>query len=136
MIVIDGTNQILGRVASYAARKALQGEKVAVVNCENIIITGKKEFLVKKFKTRLELGDPHKGPYYPRAPDRIMRRTVRGMLPFARPRGQEAYRRVMCYLGVPQTIKEKPVSVKGAGMEKLQTLNYMTLQKLSAHISK
>lgn len=134
MIVVDGTNQILGRIAVYAAKKALLGEKVTVINCENVIITGRKEATIKEYKEKVERGDPHKGPFFHKSPDRIVRRTVRGMLPWDKPRGQQAYRKVMCYLGKPSEITGKPITIKGADISKLKTLNYITLERLTLHI--
>ena len=45
------------------------------------------------------------GPHYPRYPDRIFRRTVRGMLPHLKSRGKVAFRRLEVHIGVPDALK-------------------------------
>ncbi len=137
MILIDGTNQILGRVAAYAAKKALLGEKVEIVNCEKMLITGRKEFLESRFLERKERGHPYDGPFYPKMADRIVRRTIRGMLPYRQERGKNAYKRIMCYIGMPSVLKEqKPQLVPGADAAKLKTANFLQLGQISQLLGK
>ncbi|MEM3754809.1 MAG: uL13 family ribosomal protein, partial [Candidatus Bathyarchaeia archaeon] len=47
-IIIDAKNSILGRLASYIAKKILQGNHVIVINVEKAIISGKKSSATKK----------------------------------------------------------------------------------------
>ena len=42
-MLIDSKNIILGRLASFAAKHALLGENVDIVNCESAVITGNKK---------------------------------------------------------------------------------------------
>ncbi|HLC73753.1 MAG TPA: 50S ribosomal protein L13 [Candidatus Nanoarchaeia archaeon] len=105
-MIIDGKNKILGRIASFAAKKALEGEKVEIINCEEIIITGNKKMSLKKFKERRDRGDPHKGPYYPRMSDRIVRRAIRGMLPYKQEKGKVAFSKIKCFIGTPKGMEE------------------------------
>ena len=51
-MLIDGTNLILGRVATYATKKALEGEEIVIVNCEKLIITGRKKFVIEEYQRR------------------------------------------------------------------------------------
>ena len=53
-MIIDISNSVLGRVATVVAKKALLGETVHVVNCENAIITGSKARLMADFKQKRE----------------------------------------------------------------------------------
>jgi large subunit ribosomal protein L13 len=103
-IVIDGKDAILGRLASYAAKLALKGEEVIVVNCSEIIITGRKEKIVQKFEERRKrVGTTQQGPRFPRTDEKIVKRTIRGMLPDHREgRGKIAYKRIKCYSGIPK----------------------------------
>src|SRR4030042_3500372 len=101
MIVIDASNLILGRMANFAAKQALLGNEVKIINCEKAVISGKRENVFDEFLNRRERGTPRKGPFIHRMPDKIVRRTIRGMLPWKKSRGKEAYRRVMCYYGIP-----------------------------------
>ena len=135
MIIIDATNLIVGRLASYVAKKALLGEEVHIINSEKAIISGKKENIFKKFEKRREIGDPHHGPYYPRKADILVRRIIRGMLPYKKERGKEAFKRIKCYIGVPKNLEgKKAETLKSAHVSKLPTLKYITIGELSKHL--
>ena len=69
-VVVDARDCILGRVASEVAQKALAGERVAVVNAEDAVITGSEEDVMSVYRKRTEVGSD-RGPYYPKRPDRI-----------------------------------------------------------------
>ncbi|MEW5759385.1 MAG: 50S ribosomal protein L13 [Candidatus Thermoplasmatota archaeon] len=101
MAIIDAEGQILGRLASKIAKRLLANEEIVVVNCEKTIITGSKEDIVANYKEKLYRGSQRKGPYFPKTPDRIFSRTVRGMLPFDRAKGKNAYRNLRVYIGLP-----------------------------------
>ena len=101
-LVIDGTNSILGRLASYAAKQSLLGKEVNIVNCEKVVISGSKEVILSKYKTiRSKGGSSQKGPYFPTQSARIVKRTIRGMLSHKEGRGAMALKRIKCYEGVP-----------------------------------
>ncbi|MBW3004072.1 50S ribosomal protein L13 [Candidatus Woesearchaeota archaeon] len=130
-MIIDATNLVLGRFATKAAKAALLGENVDIVNCENAVITGSKATVFARYKRKRELGIPLKGPYFPRQPDRFVRRIVRGMLPYKKPKGSEAFKRVMCYRGIPDKFKDqKFVTFKEADVSKLTTLKFITVKEL------
>jgi len=136
-MIIDGTDLILGRLAAFAVKRALEGEQVIVVNCEKIIVSGRKEVTFADYKEKIDRGNPFKGPFYSRMPDRLTRRTIRGMLPHKRERGRLAFKRVMCYLGVPEEYKDKKLeTIKGISSEKLKNIRYITLKELSANFGK
>ena len=99
-VVVDARDCILGRVASEVAQRALAGERVAVVNVENAVITGDKNDVFETYRTRIQLGSD-RGPHYPKRPDTIFKRAVRGMLPYKKPRGREAFENVRVYVGDP-----------------------------------
>ena len=109
MKIIDGQNTILGRLASYAAKEALRGEEVVVVNCEKVVITGSKKNIEKEFhEKRSKFGSSQKGPKPSKVSERIVKRTIRGMLPNHRVgRGREAWKRIKCYTGIPKEFEEK-----------------------------
>ncbi|MEM3977015.1 MAG: 50S ribosomal protein L13, partial [Thermoplasmata archaeon] len=107
MKIIDATDHVLGRLSSTIAKMLLQGEEIIVINAEKSVVTGKKEFIFKNYLEKWQRGSVRKGPHYPRMPDRIFRRTVRGMLPFKSSHGREAYRRLKVYIGVPNTMDPK-----------------------------
>jgi len=103
--VIDASGLLLGRMASVVAKRLLSGEKVTVVNAEKAIVSGRRGFILTSRKRFLEVGSFRKGPHHPRRPDTIVRRTVRGMLPWRNPRGREAYRRLKVHIGVPDELR-------------------------------
>lgn len=131
-MIINAEGLIAGKVAAFAAKQALLGEKVDIVNAEKAYITGSKKNLLEKYDARVKRGNPFKGPYFPTTPDRILRRTVRGMLPWKINRGKEAYKRVMCYLGVPDELHgEHMITLERADISKTKSLRYLTLAELS-----
>lgn len=114
MKIIDGENTALGRLASFAAKESLKGEEIRIINCEKVIITGNKEFTEKAFlQKRSRVGTRQIGPKVSRLSERIVKRAIRGMLPDHRMgRGKEAFKRIICYKGVPQELKDiKPISL-------------------------
>jgi large subunit ribosomal protein L13 len=105
--LINAEGLILGRMASKVAKKLLNGEEVIIVNAEKSVLSGKKKSKVAEAKQFLEVGAPERGPFHYRRPDRIMRKTVRGMLPIKQPRGKTAYKRLTVFMGVPEDFKDR-----------------------------
>jgi large subunit ribosomal protein L13 len=105
--LIDADGLVLGRMASKVAKKLLNGEDVIIVNAEKSVLSGKKKSKVAEAKQFLEVGAPKRGPFHYRRPDRIMRKTVRGMLPFKQPRGKTAYKKLKVFMGVPSELRDK-----------------------------
>ncbi len=138
MLVIDATDLILGRMASFVAKRLLEGERVAIVNAERAVISGKREATFKAYDAWMEirnLVNPKKGPFHPRRPDALVRLTVRGMLPFDKPRGREAYRRLRVYTGVPPELKDmKFESIPDAHLSRLRTEWFIRVGELSQHL--
>ena len=131
-VIIDAKDLIVGRMASYAAKQAMLGKKVDIINCELAIVTGSKKAVIKHYKAKLERGNVFKGPFISRSPDRLVRRTVRGMLPYKKERGMNAFHNVMCYNKVPESFKDKKsISLKEAHISKISSLNYVTIKELT-----
>lgn len=108
--VIDCDSRILGRVASHAAKLLLNGNKVILVNSEKAAISGHLSNIVANYKQKVEWQDkanPEHSPYWSRKPDLFVKRIVRGMLPYKRPRGKEAFKRLRVYIGVPEEIAKQ-----------------------------
>ncbi len=137
MTVIDATNNIIGRLSSKVAKRALLGEKIDLVNCEKAVFTGKKEVVFLKFKERKERGNPLKGPFLSMMPDRFVRRIIRGMLPYKQDKGKKAFKNIMCYIGIPTNLKsEKIERVKDTNITNSKSINYVTVEKVCKHIKK
>jgi len=103
--VIDGDGLILGRLASTVAKRLLAGEAIEIVNAEKIVVSGKRNMIVEKEKEFLEVGGFGKGPIHYRQPHRMVRRTIRGMLPHRKSHGRDAYRRLRVHIGVPRELE-------------------------------
>ncbi len=121
--VIDAEGSILGRLSTNIAKRLLMGETVDIVNVEKIIISGKPESIILQYKERLDIRskyNPLRGPFHYRRPDRFVRRSIRGMLPYKKPRGKAAFHRLKCYISVPKEFeKAKMIKVPEADSAKL-----------------
>lgn len=135
--VVDGTNHIAGRLASNVAKLLLQGNRVSIINCENIMISGNRSNIIKEYRDFLEISSiihPEHGPYHPRRPDTIMERMIRGMLPRDKPSGQAAHKRLRTYIGSQKGLK----GMEKIGFEKAKitrsSANYTTMANLGETI--
>jgi len=107
--IIDASGLILGRMASTVAKRLLSGEPIVIVNAEKAALSGKRLSRVKEARAFLDIGHPGKGPFHPRRPDQIVRKTVKGMLPRRQPKGEIALKRLQVFLGVPAELKNAPL---------------------------
>jgi len=108
-VVVDATNHIAGRLASNVAKLLLQGQRVTVVNCEKIMMSGKRETQIREYREFLEINsiiNYKHGPVHYRRPDTLMAKMIRQMLPFDRkPSGKLAFARLRTYIGAPNDTK-------------------------------
>ena len=133
MEIINGEGQILGRLASEVAKELLRDEdkQIVIVNAERVVISGSKERLIEDYRRRRERGSREKGPYFPKMPDRVVRRAIRGMLPYKRQRGRDALSRLQVYLGIPQEYEEEEKKrIENAKAERLSMAKYLTLEEV------
>jgi large subunit ribosomal protein L13 len=105
--LVNAEAQVVGRMCSKIAKLLLNGEEVIILNAEKAIFSGKKKSKVAEAHLFLEVGAPMRGPFHYRRPDRYLRKTVRGMLPFKQPKGKSAYKRLKVYMGIPLEFKDK-----------------------------
>lgn len=132
--VVNGEGLILGRMCSKVAKRLLNGEQIIVVNAEKIVISGKRKSKVAEAHKFLEVGAPERGPFHSRRPDRIVCKTVRGMVPWKQPKGKNAYKRLKVFLGVPQELKDQKMeTIEQANAAKL-TGPHFTLGELAIAI--
>lgn len=111
-LIYDATGVVLGRLASVVAKKLLEGHTVEIVNAEKAVISGNKRLIIEEYlrKTKIKTKtNPRRGPFYPKRADRIVKRTIRGMLPWKKTRGREAYKRLLVYIGVPDHINQEHI---------------------------
>ena len=127
-VVIDARDCILGRVASEVAERSLDGDRVKVINAEQAVVTGRKEDVIETFQTRRDLGSD-RGPYYPKQPDRIFKRSIRGMLPYKKPRGREAFENVRVYIGNPHD--DDGEVLEGTSLDRLSNIKFVQMGEIS-----
>jgi len=128
-MIINGEGHILGRLASVVSKNLLEGEEIVVLNAEKIMLTGNKDWAYAKYKQRVDrksISNPRDlGPKYPRRPEDIFRRTVKGMLPMKKTKGRTAFKGLKAFVGVPgeyadvelETIPEAEYNNIKKGME-------------------
>merc|ERR1712241_1106236 len=101
-VVIDGKGHLMGRLASIVAKNILNGNKVVVVRCEAINMSGNfyrnKLKYLKFLRLRCNV-KPLRGPFHFRAPSKIFWRTVRGMIAHKTERGKLALKRLQTFEG-------------------------------------
>ena len=125
---INAENLILGRIATFAAKQALLGEKVNIVNCEKAVMTGNKKSIFARYKAKREMGQVFHGPYILRKPDRFVKRAIRGMLPYKQDKGRKAFERIKCYVGVPEKLKDKDIqTIEKANVAKVASLRFVAV---------
>jgi len=142
-MIINAQNQTLGRMLSYAAKQALKGNDVIIINAEQAVITGKKEMIFKERLADLEIrnrGNYTRGPFHYKRPDLFVKKILRGMFPYDKPRGVQAFKRVTVYIGAPEEElarvhkidlkKEKPHNLE----PKQHTGDYVTIAELCKFI--
>ncbi len=130
---IDAEDQVVGRLASNVAKMLLEGEEIMIFNAEKSIITGNPVANKKIFFEKIERGDPYHGPFYPKRPDRILKRIVRGMLPYKKPRGRDALKRLKVFNSVPEEFKDKELK-KIEGAENKHKYKFVTLAEISKRL--
>jgi large subunit ribosomal protein L13 len=115
-MIIDAKDQTLGRMLSYAAKQALKGEQVAIINCEKALVSGKKERILNDNLAMMEIknkGNYTRGPFHFKRPDRYVKKVLRGMFPYNKPRGVEAFKRVRVFIGTPELeLKKHGIELK------------------------
>jgi large subunit ribosomal protein L13 len=108
-IIVDGTNMIAGRLCSHVAKLLIEGNRVSIVNTENVMLSGHRDTIIRSYRKFLEIAsinNPKFGPFHPRRPDTMITKMVRGMLP-KKPSGKTAFKRLRVYLGVPDELRSK-----------------------------
>ncbi|KJE49566.1 MULTISPECIES: 50S ribosomal protein L13 [Acidiplasma] len=130
MIYINAENHIYGRLSAYVAKQLLQGEEVTIVNASKVVITGKRSYILDKFNHRRDIGSVRKGPYYPKTPDAILRRAIRGMLPVKTSHGLEAFKRCTVYSNIPKSLQNNDF-IKVDRAININATGFITLGEIS-----
>lgn len=130
--IIDGKDLVLGRLGSAIAKRLLLGETIKIVNAQDIVILGRKKFLVERYKTKITNKVVKQGPYYSRSPSNIVKRAMRNMLPYKNQRGIDAFKRLKCYNSVPSILLNVEKStVEGAKLDETSVFYYTKVGEIS-----
>lgn len=135
-----GKGHLLGRLASIVAKELLDGQKIVVVRCESMNVSG--EFFRNKLKyhdyLRKSTNFNHRrGQFHFRAPSRIFYKAVRGMIPHKTARGKAALERLKVFEGVPPPYDKKKKIVVPQALRVLRLKpgrKYTTLGRLSSSV--
>ncbi len=106
-MLINGENLISGRLASIVAKKVIKGEMVTIINAEKVIIVGTTSSILPKYKQRVEarvLSNPHYGPKYDRIPSKILKHSIKGMLPGKSRTNEALLKQIKIFNLVPKNI--------------------------------
>jgi len=123
MRIIDADGLVLGRMSSVIAKSLLNGEEITIVNCEKALISGNRVNIIEEYERSRAMGKgKRKGPYFPKMPDRIMRRTISRMMHHRMPKGKNAMARLTIHIGIP-------FSLNGAKFESLEAAKKTGLKK-------
>jgi len=130
--IIDGKNLVLGRLCSNVAKRLLMGESIKIVNCKDIVILGKKKYLVERYKNKISNKVIKQGPYYNRSPSDIVKRAFRNMVPYKNQRGVEALKRLKCYNSTPSILlNSEKSSVESAQLNDSSVFYYTRIEDIS-----
>lgn len=111
--IIDASGAAAGRLASYVVKRLLAGEEVHLVNAEKVTMSGTLDSVMERMNFKRDIGTRRKGPFYPRVPHLMLKRTVRGMLNYQElSTHRAAYKRLKAHIGVPEEFAGKPVIVE------------------------
>jgi len=126
-IIIDGKGHLLGRLASIIAKELLSGQRIVVVRCEKVNISGslfRNRIKFMEFLNKRMIHNPRRGFHHFRAPSRLFWRSVRGMLPHKTPRGAAALGKLKVFDGIPTPYDLKKRKVVPAALKILRLQNF------------
>lgn len=139
--IIDATDMIMGRMCSQAAKMALLGEHIVIINAKNAIISGRRNQILEKYvhlRHIRNLSNPRRGPFHGSRPDTFIRQKIRFMLP-KNARGAEALSRIHIYITkIPKVKRNKyqpnePVAFLKSSVEDLRR-KYVTVEDVCNHM--
>lgn len=111
VVVIDGKDHILGRLAAVVAKQLLGGQRIVIVRAEKIVATGPIERLLREwalYKKKNSVSNPFRGgPWHYKSPAKIVWKCIRGMVPHKTARGAAAMARLKIFEGCPHPYSHK-----------------------------
>lgn len=106
-MIINAEGLVVGRLASNIARKVIGKELVTIVNAEKAIVVGTKSSIMPKYQQRVNAAvksNPHYGPKYDRIPSKMLKRSIKGMLPKKSKTNEKLLKQIKVYNKVPNTV--------------------------------
>lgn len=132
--VVDARGAVAGRLASVLAKRLMRGEHIVVLHSEKVIVSGSAESVKARYLFKTTVGTRRKGPFPSRMPHLLFKRTVRGMLPYQRPNGRAAFKRLQCHIGVPAEYKSAKPEVIADAVRPVPS--GLTFQEISQYLGK
>lgn len=132
-MILDANNNVLGRLATRVVQALKDGEDVHIVNADNVIVKGRPEDIVSRYRAKYERGSIAHGPRFPKSPDRIVKRTVRGMLPRTK-QGRDMLKRLRVYRNQPEQLDDAEPA--GAEVKSLKGSNFMRMVEISENLGR
>jgi len=128
-VIINAHGAIVGRLGSHIAKELLKGNEVVVIHSNEAIISGNKKDIVEGIKRwRRKGGSSQKGPLVSKLPHLLLKRMIRGMLPWDRYKGKEAYKRLRCYAET-ESLNEEDVK-KAIKLEHTKPVKYISIKEI------
>ncbi|MBU3905223.1 MAG: 50S ribosomal protein L13 [Nanoarchaeota archaeon] len=130
-MIVDAKDAVLGRLAAKTAKLLLNGEDVIIVNADLAVVSGQPKMVRANYAGKRKIGSALHGPFFPRYPDRIVWRTIRGMMPYKTARGRTALKRLKTFRDQPEEYKNAEKIVKTANKLRCR---YISLKDISKFI--
>jgi len=108
--IIDCRGHLLGRLASVVVKEILGGQKVVLVRCEEVNISGsfiRNKLLFMSILRKRQNTNPAKGPFHFRSPSKMVYRAIRGMMQHKAAFAQAALDRLKIFDGCPPPYDKK-----------------------------
>jgi large subunit ribosomal protein L13Ae len=126
-IIIDGRAHITGRLASKIAHELLRGQRLVVVRCERLVLSGslfRNNLWFHEFLRKANNTNPRRQFKHFRSPSRMFWRIIRGMLPHKTSRGAAALQRLKVFEGMPHPYDKKKKMVVPEALKVLRLKSY------------
>jgi len=139
-IIIDGRGHLVGRLASIVAHQLLRGQKVVVVRCESLCLSGslfRNKLNYHEFLRKANNTNPRRNFKHFRSPSRMFWRTLRGMTPHKEARGKAALQHLKVFEGIPYPYDQRKRMVVPQALKVLRLKahrNFCELGELASHV--
>ena len=139
-ILIDCRDHMHGRLCSIVAKELLAGQKIILVRCEEMIISGslvRNQTKYAQFRAKRMNTNHRRGPFHFKSPARMVWRTIRGMVHQKTARGQAAIGRLSTFEGIPHPYDKMKRKVIPAALRTVRLKpgrNYTVMKDLANNV--